>query len=388
MPSRTQHWIFKNNKYYYRLQSRAGGIKIDILIPLEIDMSLSTIKQNNQAQKRGLLVHQRRKDLLNGVIDKTYFEWINEDKVSKVRTITLKNAIDYYIDYKITENQSKETIRADKIILNRLLNCFGKSKNFESISQKDVLQYKKYVNKKDSEYFTYNSIRYFKYLVDFIYTEKVKDWNLDLNNKPNIKLPTKPNKEPMYFSEPVLDKILQCDFNEFSGFQKTREDANYLKKVIKFYVQTGCRLKEPFFANIIPLNENYLMKIPMEETKRKQRFREFIINQEQKDFLIDFQKKAKDKKYHIVKFNDRSKISRGFKQAVKKVLGKESKLHFHNLRDTFAVRKYFETGDIHLVSRLLGHTNTNTTDGYTKFHISQLETDFPSVKKSGFYPQI
>ena len=126
----------------------------------------------------------------------------------------------------------------------------------------------------------------------------------------------------------------------------------------------------------------------MEETKRKQRFREFIINQEQKDFLIDFQKKAKDKKYHIVKFNDRSKISRGFKQAVKKVLGDESKLHFHNLRDTFAVRKYFETGDIHLVSRLLGHTNTNTTDDYTKFHISQLETDFPSVKKSGFYPKI
>ena len=183
MPSRTQHWIFKNNKYYYRLQSRAGGIKIDILIPLEIDMSLSTIQQHNQAQKRGLLVHQRRKDLLNGVIDKTYFEWINEDKVSKVRTITLKNAIDYYIDYKITENQSEETIRADKIILSRLLDCFGKNKNFESISQKDVLQYKKYVNKKDSEYFTYNSIRYFKYLVDFIYTEKVKDWNLDLNNR-------------------------------------------------------------------------------------------------------------------------------------------------------------------------------------------------------------
>ena len=34
------------------------------------------------------------------------------------------------------------------------------------------------------------------------------------------------------------------------------------------------------------------------------------------------------------------------------------------------------------------YVNTNTTDGYTKFHISQLETDFPSVKKSGFYPQI
>ena len=100
MPSRTQHWIFKNNKYYYRLQSRAGGIKIDILIPLEIDMSLSTIQQHNQAQKRGLLVHQRRKDLLNGVIDKTYFEWINDDKVSKVKSTTLLDAINFHKEQK------------------------------------------------------------------------------------------------------------------------------------------------------------------------------------------------------------------------------------------------------------------------------------------------
>ena len=143
MVRRINHWIFKRQKYYYRLRSVEDGIEKDFLIPLEIDMSLSTIQQKHQAEKRGLMVHQQRKNFLNGIIDKTYFEWINKDKVSKVRTITLKNAIDYYIDYKITENQSEETIRADKIILSRLLDCFGKNKNFESISQKDVLQYKK-----------------------------------------------------------------------------------------------------------------------------------------------------------------------------------------------------------------------------------------------------
>ena len=54
------------------------------------------------------------------IIDKTYFEWINEDKVSKVRTITLKNAIDYYIDYKITENQSEnlEVINSKQLKMN------------------------------------------------------------------------------------------------------------------------------------------------------------------------------------------------------------------------------------------------------------------------------
>ena len=146
MVRRINHWIFKRQKYYYRLRSVEDGIEKDFLIPLEIDMSLSTIQQKHQAEKRGLMVHQQRKNLLNGIIDKTYFEWINKDKVSKVRTITLKNAIDYYIDYKITENQSEETIRGDKIILGRLLDCFGKNKNFETISQKDILHFRKYVN--------------------------------------------------------------------------------------------------------------------------------------------------------------------------------------------------------------------------------------------------
>ena len=100
MPSRLVHWKIHNNAYYYRLRTKINGVEKEIKIPLKVDMSLSTIQKHNQAQKRGLLVHQRRKDLLNGVIDKTYFEWINEDKVSKVRTITLKNAIDDYLLFK------------------------------------------------------------------------------------------------------------------------------------------------------------------------------------------------------------------------------------------------------------------------------------------------
>ena len=82
MVRRINHWIFKRQKYYYRLRSVEDGIEKDFLIPLEIDMSLSTIQQKHQAEKRGLMVHQQRKNFLNGIIDKTYFEWINEDKVS------------------------------------------------------------------------------------------------------------------------------------------------------------------------------------------------------------------------------------------------------------------------------------------------------------------
>ena len=54
-------------------------------------------------------------------------------------------------------------------------------------------------------------------------------------------------------------------------------------------------------------------------------------------------------------------------------------LHFHNLRDTFAVIRYLETRDIYQVSKELGHTTVKVTEKYAKFRMSKLEQDFPSL---------
>ena len=109
MVRRINHWIFKRQKYYYRLRSVEDGIEKDFLIPLEIDMSLSTIQQKHQAEKRGLMVHQQRKNFLNGIIDKTYFEWINEDKVSKVKSMTLEDAINFHKELKNSTDIKKKS---------------------------------------------------------------------------------------------------------------------------------------------------------------------------------------------------------------------------------------------------------------------------------------
>ena len=50
--------------------------------------------------------------------------------------------------------------------------------------------------------------------------------------------------------------------------------------------------------------------------------------------------------------------------------------HFHNLRHTFAVRKYYETRDIYRVKVLLGHSSVKTSEKYAQFDISQLDQDF------------
>ena len=51
--------------------------------------------------------------------------------------------------------------------------------------------------------------------------------------------------------------------------------------------------------------------------------------------------------------------------------------NFHCLRHTFAVRQYAKTGDIYLVSKLLGHSSVKTTERYARFDLQMLYQDFP-----------
>ena len=52
---------------------------------------------------------------------------------------------------------------------------------------------------------------------------------------------------------------------------------------------------------------------------------------------------------------------------------------FHDLRHTFGVRTWLQTGDIMLVSNLMGHRNIQTTMIYTRFLPTRLAEDFPDL---------
>ena len=49
--------------------------------------------------------------------------------------------------------------------------------------------------------------------------------------------------------------------------------------------------------------------------------------------------------------------------------------------DTYAVRRWIETGDIHLVSKEIGHKNVMVTQKYADFNLKRLKVDFPSIKE-------
>ena len=51
------------------------------------------------------------------------------------------------------------------------------------------------------------------------------------------------------------------------------------------------------------------------------------------------------------------------------------------LRDKYAVRRWAVTGDIHLVSKEIGHASVKQTEKYANFNIRRIMDDFPSLRK-------
>ena len=390
MVRRINHWIFKRQKYYYRLRSVEDGIEKDFLIPLEIDMSLSTIQQKHQAEKRGLMVHQQRKNFLNGIIDKTYFEWINEDKVSKVKSMTLEDAINFHKELKNSTDIKKKSKKWYYAKYKDILDCLGKNLSFENITHTKVLQLNNYAKQKSKSHDGYRKIMFaFNSIIQDCYKYKLREWNLDYKNKPIIDIPKKKELLPDYLTEDQFNKLMSVkDYNLISK-KNFGADANYLKKVFKFFYDTGCRLKEPFVGKIHNLkNSQYIMYVLPDDAKAgggvENTNRIIYITKEQKDFILDFQKKAKDKNYPMINIENTENISKQFKKFVRHLFGDGTKLHLHSLRHTYAVRLYLKTGDIKEVSMKLGHKNLKTTEIYTKFNMALIQSHHPSFKSRFF----
>ncbi len=77
--------------------------------------------------------------------------------------------------------------------------------------------------------------------------------------------------------------------------------------------------------------------------------------------------------------NIAGRYSKVFKDACREIGSGDRK--FHNLRDTFAIRLWAVTGDIHYVSKVIGHTSVTMTEKYANFNVRRLISDFPSLSK-------
>lgn len=340
----------RRNKWYARVSLWDGYRQKEKLIPLKTESKIT-------ARIRLAEVNRHEKDIKAGV--DVSFAWQNEEGIIKYKQLSIIEVSQKFHNSRNTLGLAKSTIKRNIHSLNLFMKVIGKSIPIESITTKHLEVFKDYCScslKHASQGININ-LRLLKTFFRWCHR------NGHITNMPYVQMIKIPQSLPSYISDEEWNKIL-----------KSKELSSLDKKIFTFARDTGCRLSEPFHGKI---NGHWLI-IPAEYTKSKIERELFLSDEliaiwyEMKNALENWLKKE----YKFENFT--SRISKRFLKVCRSV---KINHHFHDLRHTFAVRKYLQTRDIYQVKKELGHSSVTTTEKYTKFSLRRLAYDFPSLVK-------
>lgn len=358
----------KNRIYYYaRLRKWDGVHQNEDLVALNA-------RNETEALDRLTFVNKYEKYIKAG--SNILFPWENENGKIKVLRYTLGKAVTEYLDARMAEKLRIGTIDIYQRALNYFIEVCGRNIPMENISIQHIEIYKKRFQSDSGEYANIN-LRALKTFLNWAFDHEI------IKNIPKIKLVKTVNKPPSYFNEKEWNDIISLDLAEVrNGIGQLKyPDIEHYKRAWIFYYETGCRLSEPF--NGVLDSDNWLI-IDADKYKTKIQ-KQVLLNdelvtilQEMQNRLFDFLKIGNTSKINFIK-----RYSRVFKMCCRMV-GINNK-RFHNIRDTFAIRRYLALRDIYQVSKELGHTSVTTTEIYAKFNPRRLNQDFPKLLKHSNY---
>ena len=185
-----------------------------------------------------------------------------------------------------------------------------------------------------------------------------------------------------YVEKAKVDDTLPSYLNDAEFDEMLSHTNEFYKKVFTLYRDTGFRLMEPILGTL--KNDTLIIRARYSKTRKERRI---LLNPEDVPVIYELQEcyetwrnkvKVKKNKY----FGD--KISKEFRR-INRLIGLTNK--FHDLRHTFAVRRYLMTQDIYQLMRELGHTKVTTTQMYADFEDTvDIEKEFPSITKPSNEP--
>lgn len=337
----------RRTKLYARVRWYKKGVQIEKQIALQTS-------NYSIAIERLRAVNKLEKAIMNGV--DLSFPWMNPNGKVKIVKYDLSNAVDEYLSYSKANGNKDTTINRAKCCFNNIKSVLGNSFPIEKITASDIEKIKMFYKGRISD----NGIN-----IILSRMRALLNWCRDIKEVisvcPKIKLIKTVDNIPTYFTESDLNAIITTDVI----------DA-YYKNVFRMYWETGMRLREAFTGEI---QGDWLVVKP--EDSKTGLYREIALQEHHVPVLIEMKSRLSNSKatYRTATGH----YSKVFKKMVKKI--GRGDLHFHNLRDTFAIMRYLETRDIYQVSKELGHTSVKVTEKYTKFRISKLVDDFPSLAK-------
>ena len=340
----------RRGKWYSRvLWYSSTGKQKEKQIPLRT-------KSKTTAHKRNSIVEKYEEDIKDGL--NFDYPWIKDGGKTTIKERSIGETLEEYYAVRNIEGIRKSTIDRTQVAIKSLYTMMSSSTSLNIFNEDFIERYKRHCreslnHKPNTININLSKIRAFlnwchrkKYIKDVPYIEMVRVEQSEID----------------YFSDDMLLQIMECH-----GLH------NHYKRAFLFYLDTGCRLFEPFNGYI---KGNTLVIPPSEAKTHRKRTVHLtsitlaIIQEmcERVDNCIG------NKKFAIKNY------SRVFKKACRTV-GLRDSYHFHNLRDTYAVRRWAVTGDIHLVSKEIGHKSVTTTEKYADFDLETLLLDFPSLRK-------
>ena len=344
----------RRGKYYSRvLWYNDLGRQVEKQIPLKTDKKSEAVIRNHEVEKVEDLIRTG---------ENWSFGWMREGGKKKPIRRSIAESVDDYIAVKRIDGVRPKTIALNELALNSLMNRIGYKVPIELITDSHINEWKEWSRSHHSPTTTNIYLAKIKTFFKFCYKKKYIRQELDIDM---VMVDKKP---PMYLSETKLGKLFRTDMVD-----------EHFRKAFLFYAMTGCRLAEPFEGT---LSGDWLIITP--DVAKSHTTREVQLNQATKSILLEMLKRYDERigqPMHGTYKNSHKGIidtySKEFKKCVKALGFSEHK--FHNLRDTYAVRRWIETGDIHLVSKEIGHSSVTMTQKYADFNLRRLSVDFPSL---------
>ena len=254
------------------------------------------------------------------------------------------------------EGYSQKTID----IYSLYLSLFSKyiNKNLKFINNEDIINYLSYL-KKDKK-ISINSLSLILSSLKHFFNEYLK-----LNIKIDIKLPRKPKKIPIVLTLKEIKDLVE----------NTKLKRN--KLIIEFMFSSGVRVSECTDMKIS--NLNFLENTGRVISGKGNKDRLIILSKKWiKEYTkyLEKRKKAINSEYLFCS----SKGNKLSVDTIQKFIKKSSKLANitkkvspHTLRHSFATNLLENDVNIRYIQQLLGHSNLNTTQIYTKVNTNKLK---------------
>ena len=285
------------------------------------------------------------------------WSWLRGSRNSKIKIRNVAEAFENYVRSGESRGLKADTIQGSRDAYRRLMEseCAFPNLAIRSLSAIDLEQFRTYWTGKHAPNTINQSLNKIKaflnYCVDKRWMGQYKSISSTLQPKP-----------VSYFTDDEFKAVIEA--------LPTKE----LRRAMLFYRETGCRKREPFISKRV---RNTLIIPPMKSNPKERRI-----------ILSDVLCRIHDEM--VARFKERMNYCKNerqawdwyyykLKEACKKVgLGHKT---LHDLRDTYIVRLWAITGDIHLVSTMVGHSDIKQTVDYARFSPNELLEHFPNLEE-------